>query len=232
MKKVLLDLEKQFGPLEEAIFLKRKNRFVGECLLNGKKITCHIADTGRLKEILTAGREILVSPNPPFLKTDSKLIAVRMEEGFILLNTSIHSKIAEAAIKLGILGFIPDTIEKEVKTGKSRIDFLVNGNHYIEVKGCNLKVGNLCMFPDAPTVRGKRHLEELIKLKQKGFKTSILVLVLRDAEIFAPNDKTDPEFAATFYRALESGVEFKSFKVKIEDRKVLLNGSVKLLQAL
>ncbi len=226
---VLLDLSEKFGNLKEATFLQRKNRFVGECLLNGKIITCHIADTGRLKEILVKGRKVLISLNPPHLKTDSKLIAAEMEEGFILLNTSIHSLIGEAAIKQGVLGFVPKTLKKEATVGKSRIDFLIDGNHYVELKGCNLRKGNVCLFPDAPTERGRKHLEELIKLKEKGFHTSILLMILRDAEFFKPNEQTDPQFAETFYKALKKGVEFKAFRVKIVDGKIVLNGTVKLL---
>ncbi|WP_456395280.1 DNA/RNA nuclease SfsA [Desulfurobacterium sp.] len=226
---VLLDLSEKFGDLKEATFLQRKNRFVGECLLNGKIITCHIADTGRLKEILVKGRKILVSLNPPHLKTRTKLIAAEMKEGFILLNTSIHSLIGEAAIKQGVLGFIPETLKKEVNIGKSRMDFLVDGNHYVELKGCNLREGNVCLFPDAPTERGRKHLEELIKLKEKGFRTSILLMILRDAEFFKPNAQTDPQFTRTFYTALKKGVEFKAFKVKIINSKIVLNGTVKLL---
>ncbi|OMH41128.1 DNA/RNA nuclease SfsA [Desulfurobacterium indicum] len=226
---VLLDLSEKFGNLKEATFLQRKNRFVGECLLNGKIITCHIADTGRLKEILVKGRKILISLNPPHLKTDSKLIAAKMKEGFILLNTSIHSLIGEAAIKQGILGFIPKSLKKEVTIGKSRIDFLVDGSHYVELKGCNLRKDEICLFPDAPTKRGKKHLEELIRLKEKGFCTYILLMILRDAKFFKPNEQTDPQFAETFYMALDKGVEFKAFKVKIENGKIILNGTVKLL---
>ncbi|WP_456465279.1 DNA/RNA nuclease SfsA [Desulfurobacterium sp.] len=230
--KVLFDLSKRFGDLKEATFLSRKNRFVGECLLDGKRITCHIADTGRLREILTEGRKILISLNPSHLKTDSKLIAAEMEEGFVLLNTSVHSEIAEKAIRQGILGFIPEDVKKEVRIGKSRVDFLINGNHYVELKGCNLRIGDVCLFPDAPTERGRRHLEELISLKEKGYQASILIMVLRKADLFRPNHETDPKFAETFYRALERGVEFKAFRVKLKDKKVVLDGDVKLTQAL
>ena len=226
----ILNLKTHFNKLETGYFFKRLNRFVGLCRLrSGKEITCHISDTGRLKEILTEGREVLLSFNPEGYKTDTKLIAAKMEEGFVLLNTSIHSKVAEKAIKKGVLGFIPSKIKREVVFGKSRIDFLLDNIHFVEVKGCNLKIGNKGLFPDAPTVRGKRHLLELIDAVNKGFKATILVLVMRDVEFFAPNFDTDPDFSETFLKALDAGVNFKAVKIKINHNyNLILSGEVKL----
>ncbi|SNR77853.1 DNA/RNA nuclease SfsA [Desulfurobacterium atlanticum] len=226
----LFDLKAHFGDLKAGYFLERLNRFVGLCRLkDGKKITCHIADTGRLKEILTEGREILLALNPKGYKTDAKLVAAKMEEGFILLNTSIHSKIAENIIKSGALGFVPLKLEKEVAFGKSRIDFLLDGDHFVEVKGCNLKVGDKGLFPDAPTVRGRKHLLELINAVEKGFKATILVMVMRDVSYFSPNFDTDPDFSKTFLKALEVGVNFKAVKVRIKHNyNLVLSHEVKL----
>ena len=98
----LFDLN-QLGELAYGKFVSRPNRFVGEILVDGKSATCHIADTGRLKEILTIGRRILVAKNPPHLKTDYRLIACEMDE-WVLINTPIHTHIARAAIRKGVLG--------------------------------------------------------------------------------------------------------------------------------
>lgn len=230
MKDILFDL-KTLGKLEKGIFLKRPNRFVGICKIEEKEKTCHIADPGRLKEILTEGREVLVVKNKPHLKMDYKLVAVKMEDGWILLNTSIHSKIAKEAIKKGVLGFIPKRIKSEVSFGNSRIDYLIDEKMFVELKGCNLLLEDKCLFPDAPTKRGARHLEELIEAKKQGYEAAILIMALRECRCFDVNRKLDPVFSKTFEKALKEGVVFKGFKVKIdEDYRVVLNGNLELCQ--
>ncbi len=220
---------KDLGTLKEAEFLERPNRFVGKCRVNNEIKTCHIADPGRLKEILHKGRKVLVIKNRPELKLDYKMVAAKMEDGWILLNTSFHSKIARKAIEKGILGFIPKKIKSEVKFGSSRLDYLIDDKIFVELKGSNLLVDKKCVFPDAPTERGRRHLEELIGAKKKGFRAIILFMGLRDCECFQTNDKLDKKFSETFKKALDEGVEFFGFKIKItEDFKVVLNGKLPL----
>ena len=215
---VLFDINK-LGTTVKGKFIRRINRFVGEVLIGNSTYSCHIADTGRLKELLTYGREALLLKNPENLKTDYKLVAVKVNESYILLNTSYHSKIAEEAIKKGILDFIPKSVQKEVKFNNSRLDFLVNENTYIELKGSNLLIGERCLFPDAPTTRGRRHLEELISARGKGFNAIILIMALRDCNCFYPNKITDPDFFNTFFNAIKSGVKPIIFRVKINKSK-------------
>jgi len=227
----LFDLN-SMGKLQLGIFKSRPNRFIGIIEVEGKEKVCHIADTGRLKEILTKNRIILVSKNRPELKTDYKLIACKMEQ-MVLINTSIHSKIAYNAIEKGLFGFKPENIKKEVTIGNSRLDFLINNNRYVELKGSNLLVENTCKFPDAPTTRGKKHVDELIQLKKQGFHTTILIMSMRKCDKFTTHRERDPEFANSFDKAMELGVEFKGFKVKIDktNNNVVYNGELQLEQS-
>ncbi len=227
----LFDLKK-LGKLAFGKFISRPNRFVGNIRVNGNDNTCHIADTGRLKEILTEGRRILVAKNPPRLKTDYRLIACEIPETgeWALINTAIHTHIARSAIRNGVLGFIPETLRPEIKAGNSRLDFLVNNRLYIELKGTNLVLNSQCRFPDAPTARGRRHLEELIQLKKEGKDAMILILGLRNCPCFVPNREMDPAFADTFQNALESGVQYRGFRIKlnISPGRILFNGDLPL----
>jgi len=224
----LFDLNK-LGELTFAEFISRPNRFVGEIQVNGRTASCHIADTGRLKEILMKGRRILVAKNPARLKTDYRLLACEMGE-WVLINTAIHTHIARAAIHNGVLGFIPKTLQPEVKTGNSRLDFLVDNRLFIELKGTNLILDSQCRFPDAPTTRGRRHLEELIQLKKGGKDAMILILGLRNCPCFVPNRDMDPAFSTTFQKALANGVQYQGFRVKldIDTGYVLSNGKLPL----
>jgi sugar fermentation stimulation protein A len=219
----------EFPSLRKAKFIERLNRFVGLIEIDGSITKCHIADTGRLKEILTKGREILVIKNKAENKTNYKLISAKMEEGYILINTSFHSKIAEKIIEKGYLGYKPQKIKKEVLYQDSRIDFVIDDNFYIEVKGCNLKKGKLCLFPDAPTSRGARHIKHLIELKNKGYEAGIMIIAFRDCKEFLPNYETDIEFSKYFLKALEVGVKFLGYKVRFDEEfNIVLNGSLNL----
>ncbi len=219
----LFDLS-YLGELKKGKFIKRINRFVGMVDVKGKSYLCHIADTGRLEEILTKGRDILLAKNPDNLKTDFKLLACKMEH-WVLINTSIHSKITDIAIKKGVLGFVPENIKREVKVGNSRLDFLIDGI-YAELKGSNLLKNGRCLFPDAPTIRGVRHIKELIRLRASGIKSALIVMALRDCHYFKPNDRLDPLFSRVFNEAMEVGVIFWGYKVKVDGNFVVYNGEL------
>jgi sugar fermentation stimulation protein A len=152
-----------------------------------------------------------------------------MDDGWVLVNTSLHSKIGMEAIKNGILGFFPQNIKREVQFGKSRLDYLVDNNTFVELKASNLLIDNRCIFPDAPTERGVKHLKELHLATKKGYKAIILIMGLRNCSCFSPNKILDKNFSDSFFNVLNNGVQFVGFKVKIDDKKrVVLNGSMKL----
>jgi len=218
---------KDLGELEVGRFIRRENRFVGRVVVDGRERSCYIADTGRLKDILVKGREVWVIKNREGLKTDYRLITVNVEGEWVLVNTSLHSTIASRAIEKGVLGFTPRSIRREVTFKNSRFDFLVDNNTFVELKGCNLVRGDTGYFPDAPTKRGVKHLRELIEAKEMGYNAVILIMALRECKYFLPNFKMDRAFSEMFYRALEKGVEFRGFKVKVgEDKKVYLDSDL------
>ena len=213
---ILLELL-QLGKMIPAVFHHRPNRFIGVIQVDEEMKTCHVADTGRLREILIEGRQIYIVKNRAELKTDYTLIAAKMDDGWALVNTLLHSRIVRTALENGVLGFIPSSIRSEVIFGKSRLDFLIDDSLFVEVKASNLLQGNTCLFPDAPTTRGKRHLEELIKAKKDGFRAMILILCLRDCMCFSPNMALDPGFGETFIKAIDVGVEYKGIKLSFDE---------------
>ncbi|MCV6608676.1 MAG: DNA/RNA nuclease SfsA [Campylobacterales bacterium] len=205
--------------LKKAIFLERPNRFIAKIKIDKEIKTAHVADTGRLKEIFIEGREVLVTDNKPENKLDYKLYGVNLGDEWVLINTSIHSSISKKLIENGRLGFTPKKVKAEVKYKDSRLDFLVDDNLYIEVKSSNLLLENECRFPDAPSTRAVKHLNELIELKKEGFRAGILILAFRDGQCFRPHEIRDPLFAKTFFKALDEGVEFFGIKVRFDSEK-------------
>ncbi len=226
---ILFDL-KTLGRLTTGTLIKRQNRFLATALVEGEIKKVHIADTGRLEEILTPQRELLLLHNRPGLKTEYTLVASKMEEGWVLVNTRLHSPIAYRAIEKGVLGFIPKHIQKEVTFGKSRLDFQAD-EAFVELKGCSLVQNGLCLFPNAPTTRGVKHLQELIQISQKGFLAYLLIMAVRHCRCFMPHPTRDEKFKETFYKALKSGVKFRGFFIRIDENlQVVWDGNLDLCE--
>ncbi len=215
------------GATEEAQFVERPNRFISVAALNGKHVRVHVADTGRLEEILTPGRPLLLLKNREGMKTDYTLIAAKMEEGWVLVNTRLHAPIAKRAIELGVLGFVPEKVASEVRFKKSRFDYLADSS-YVELKGCSLVQKSRCLFPNAPTSRGVRHLKELMEAKAEGFGAYLLIMALRPCDCFSPHPTRDELFRRTFFKALKNGVVFRGFHIRLEDSRVLYDGELSL----
>ncbi len=204
---------------QKATFLERPNRFLATASLlknGGSEVAeVHVRDPGRLEELLFPGNLLLLKHAAgKKRKTKWDLVAARHGEQYVLVNSGYHPGIARKFLSdPSISPFGPlSSIRGEVKCGSSRLDFLISTPEaekiYIEVKGCTLARNHTALFPDAPTARGRRHLEELIKVRSEGMRAAVIFLVLRkDSRSFAPNSRTDPAFAETLLRASIAGVE-------------------------
>ncbi|ADE36693.1 DNA/RNA nuclease SfsA [Methanohalophilus mahii] len=202
----------------EAVFVSRPNRFVAivDILLpDMQNVAVHVHDPGRLVYLLYRGNRLLVKKaTNPGRKTEWDLIAARKDNEWVLVNSAYHRKIAEWVLSepdISPLGQV-DSILPEQKLGDSRLDFLVfkgNKRIWVEIKGCTFIRDEVALFPDAPTTRGKRHLDELILAKKNGDHAAVLFLVFRpDAKYFSPNRLMDPGFYGSYQKAKEAGVDF------------------------
>jgi sugar fermentation stimulation protein A len=117
---------------------------------------------------------------------------------------------------------------EEIRYGASRFDYRVD-DAWVELKGCSLVIGGTCLFPNAPTARGTRHLRELIRARAEGFSACLLLMAVRPCRCFMPHPERDPAFRRIFYEALENGVEYRRFTVGIDETlRVLYRGGLKL----
>jgi len=206
--------------LKKGVFLTRPNRFVSEIKYNHQIKSAHIHDPGRLTELLIKGSEVLFTDSRG--KLDYYVKAVKKGEEWIIIDTAIHSKIA-----LRVFPYLPATakakeIRKEVKIGKSRIDFVLDGVP-LEVKGVTLVDGDLALFPDAPTERGTRHVQEIID--NDGM---LLFLVFRKASKFKPNFDTDPKFSKKLAEAREKNIRIFVVQLSFDGRTIYFNGEIPL----
>ena len=203
-------------------FVERPNRFTVTFRYDSELKNAHLRDPGRLKELLTPDADLILRPalNPGNRKTKFDVIGVLKDDLWVLINSGFHSDIAADLIDLGIIDqFKGYSVEKrEYAYGKSRIDFLLSKNNekmLLEVKGCTLVENGLAKFPDAPTSRGKRHVEELIKAKIDGLNASILFLITcEDAKYFSPHFEMDPDFSNVLVDAYHAGVNIVAYSFK------------------
>ncbi len=191
--------------LIEGFFLRRLNRFVIECKVNGKKTLAHLPNPGRLWELLFKDSKILLYANNPFSTLKYTVAAVYKDAKPVLLHTIKTNSVAEWLIKNSLIEELKDyrILSKEKIINNSRIDFfLTNGREkfFLEVKSCTLFHNKIAMFPDAVSERGTKHLKELVDLKNNFQNGGILLLVHNfDAEYFLPEYHTDLRFAQNFY---------------------------------
>ena len=214
----------KISDLVPAVFLSRPNRYLAEVLVGDRRELVHVHDPGRLKELLFEGNPCLIRyAGSATRKTEWDMIAAKKESEFVLVHSGYHRYLAEAILRsdeINPFGSFTQ-IRAEVKHGQSRIDFRAERSEdqqviWVEVKGCSLSESGVAKFPDAPTVRGARHLEELIQIKESGASAGVLLLILSESQVFVPKADTDPKFAETFYRAIDAGVEIQPVKVLLQ----------------
>ena len=216
----------QLDNIFKAKFLERKNRFVGTWILNGKEIQFHIWDTGRLQELLFPGNNILVQKMPSDgRKYPFRLISAKGLKGyFILLNSLLHSALIREYLQKQNISY-----QAEVEVWNSKIDFYIENQWFVEIKGCslikNINWEFIWMFPDAPTTRWQKHLKELINLIKQGKQAQIWFLLTNNINKFRPNIDTDPIFSELFYEflGLDWKVKFLYAKLDYYNNKVNLN---------
>lgn len=180
----------------KAIFIKRPNRFTVECEREGMRFNAYLPNPGRLWELLLPGRELYLKRSSGGLQWT--VWAVKRHNDLVCLNTHYVNDIAEELLNKGL--FHGYSIKKrEVKLNSHRIDFLLTSSRlelFLEVKSCTLYHDGIAMFPDAITLRGKRHIEVLA---DRGG-AILFIIPFPEAEYFLPDFHTDPEFSETLSR--------------------------------
>ena len=222
--------EVQYGQVVRARFLARPNRFIAYAALeSGETVVCHVKNTGRCRELLTPEAVVyLERAANPHRKTAYDLIAV--EKGGRLINMDAQAPNRAFAEWARTFDPAAETVKPEFVFGQSRLDFCLAGReglHLVEVKGVTLEDGGHARFPDAPTERGTRHLHELIRAVEEGYRaTAFFVIQMADAEDFSPNDETDPAFGVALRQAAEAGVEIAAWCCRVTPGSIALDRPV------
>lgn len=198
--------------------------------MGGKRIKCHLHDPGRLPDIFSSRRKILLMEKKGKRKTGYDVIAAEVNGEWVFIHSGYHSSFAAEMIEKRCIEGLREyrIIKREFRYGKSRIDFLLsNGSMALmEVKGCTLAKDNVALFPDAPTERGRRHVMELTKAMENGYEAFILFLVMRNARKFSPNRKVDERFAIALKKSAEMGVKIIASQIKFDGKNVYYDGVI------
>jgi len=229
--------------LVEAHFLQRFNRFIISCeIVNGEQkgniVEAHLADPGRLRELLLPGCRLWLAPTPnPQRKTKWSAVLVESTENTLV---SLVSSLPNSLIKQALTNkAIPDLaawdlVRSEYPVNEHRFDFLLqrgNDRMLLEVKSVTLVENHIGLFPDAVTVRGRKHLETLARLTQAGtYQSAVLFVVQRnDAIAVSAATHIDPLFAQAWISARQNGVMFLSHRCKITTKEIQLGDPLPII---
>ena len=205
------------------IFFARPNRFIAHVQIGENKEICHVKNTGRCRELLPEGALVWCQKSSnPARKTKYDLITVKKGQRLINMDSQAPNQAAREWLLHGGLGNIQD-LRPETVHDDSRFDFsfTLDGKRcFLEVKGVTLEQDGVCAFPDAPTQRGTKHLNGLIRAAEEGFGAYVLfVIQMSDVKYLRPNDDTDPAFAAALREAAKKGVTILAMDCAVtEDR--------------
>lgn len=207
-------------------FLARPNRFIAQVEVDGAPVVAHVKNTGRCKELLLPGARVyLERADNPTRKTLYDLIAV--EKGPLLINMDAQAPnqvFGEWARDGGIPGLT--LLRPETTWGSSRFDFYWESaaeRGFVEVKGVTLEQDGVARFPDAPTLRGVKHLRELTAARQQGYRAAVcFVIQMKGVRSFSPNDATHPEFGDALREAARSGVEVWAYDCRVTPSSLVM----------
>jgi len=239
----------RFPPLKQGTFSSRINRFCSRIYVDGAPAYAHVPNSGRMKELFVQGAQCFLSSRDSHRrKTPYDLILVDSYSDELTLPTHqisqasdveqnrhlvcVDSRIAPSlvveALNEGRLEIFGDLrfYRKEVTYMDSRLDLEFCGNSVrclVEVKSVSLVRDGISYFPDAPTQRGRRHLQTLVSAVRNGYRCMIIFVILRaDAKDWCPNDESDPLFGEELRRAIKFGVEVYAYNCRITQREILL----------
>ena len=220
----------QYENMVPGIFLRRPNRFIAHIEIAGKTETVHVKNTGRCRELLPEGAKVWCQKSGnPSRKTKYDLICVQKGRRLINMDSQAPNKAVGEWLRGGGIGTL-ENIRSEVKHGQSRFDFAFEKDGkpcFMEVKGVTLETDGICAFPDAPTLRGAKHLRELTALAEKGYGTYVLfVIQMEDVQYLHPNDATDPAFSEALRQATKAGVQVLAMDCHVSPDRMMLQNPV------
>ena len=219
-------------------FISRPNRFIAHVEIEGTPIVAHVKNTGRCRELLVPGARVYLVPSDnPARKTRFDLVAVEKRQGdspplLINMDAQAPNQVFREWAEGG--GFVShlSVLRAEKTYGNSRFDFYweeskTGRKGFVEVKGVTLEHEGWVYFPDAPTQRGVKHLEELVVCRAAGYEAAVCFVVqMERADGFSPNDQTHPAFGEALRQAAAAGVTVMARRCRVKPDSLELDGPI------
>ena len=222
----------KYGKLREARFLSRPNRFVAHCELDGAAAVCHVKNTGRCRELLIPGAKVyLQRAENPKRVTKYDLVLVEKGERLISIDSQLPNKLFREWAENGGVANLR-LVKPESTFGNSRFDFYLETDVrriFVEVKGVTLEEGGVAMFPDAPTLRGVKHLRELQRCVTEGYEAmAVFIIQMGGVHVLVPNERTHPEFGSALRAARDGGVEILALSCDVSTEGIVAKWPVEV----
>ena len=227
-------------PLVRAEFVTRLNRFALVARVEGEEVVAHVANSGRLGELLLPANPLYLSraPSGSQRKTSFDLVLVEVGGTLVSADARAPNRLVEEAISSNLIeqftGY--DDLRREVTCGRSRFDFMMSRGHerlFVEVKSVTLVEDGMGLFPDSPTTRGRKHVQGLKDIVSEGGRGAVVFVVQRpDVKGFSPNVSADPEFWEAMDEAMEAGVEAYAYRCSVTKSSIAIQAQIPILPIL
>ena len=215
-----------------ATLLERPNRFLGVVDLEGAWTQCHIPDPGRLRELLYPGAEVYLVESPGGgRKTAYDMVLANHGGTLVSVDSRLPNQLLAEAIEAGSLyEFTGYRVTRTEPTFMdSRFDLLLahgRSEMVLEAKSCTLVEGGVAMFPDAPTLRGARHMRTLVHALRDMEAAAVFVIQRPDARVFRPHREMDPGFCDALVAAASAGVQVYAYRCDVSLEGVRIAGRI------
>ena len=224
----------RFPPLVEGRFIKRLNRFAALVDVERREYLAHVPNSGRMGELLVPGFRVLLLPAPPGANRKTSFDLALVDTGSALSSADArlpNKLVAEALYRKRMPQFASYPVARaEQVFGESRLDFLLEGpggKCYVETKSVTLVEDGVGLFPDAPTIRGVKHLRSLMAAREEGHEAAVVFVIQRaDADAFAPHDVADPLLGTALREAVAAGVDARAYRCRVSEQCITLADEV------
>lgn len=221
----------KYTSIQKGRFLERPNRFIAHVETEGRIETVHVKNTGRCAELLVPGAAVYIQDGrKPERKTKWDLISVEKGERMVNMDSQVPNRIVKEWLEKGNLFPGITRIKPEYTYGNSRIDLYVEAEErriLIEVKGVTLEENGVVRFPDAPSERAVKHVEELKKAVKAGYEAYVFfVIQMKGVRYFTPNRETHPEFAEALQEAAHDGVKVVAYDCDVTKDTITISNEV------
>lgn len=212
-------------------FISRPNRFIAHVEVDGQVEICHVKNTGRCRELLVPGARVFVQKSDKAgRKTGFDLISVQKRERLINMDSSAPNRVFAQWLAGNVPA--PELIRPETRFEDSRFDFYIEAGGrpaFVEVKGVTLEADGIVRFPDAPTQRGVRHLQALVRCLEAGYDAwAVFIVQMKGVRYLEPNDLTHPEFGAALREATSAGVRLLALDCEVTEDSIVAGDFVEI----